>query len=121
MACGKCSGNCGSCKGCSGSLEMNEWEIDMLLTLGQYSFLPVARKTDDMTPIYLEEHDHTVEEYSLILQCMERKGLISIDYHTPLLRANMSAYKGYPVHGCISLTERGYNALDHIETLGVSE
>ncbi len=100
---------------------MNQWEVDMLLTLGQYSFLPVARKADDMTPIYLEESEHSIEEYSLILQCMEKKGLVSIDYHTPLLRADMSAYKGYPVHGSISLTEKGYNALDSIETHGFSE
>lgn len=119
MACGKCSGNCSACSGCAGSLEMHPWELDMLQTLGQYSFLPVARKADDMTPVYLEEQEHTQEEYSRILQCLEKKGLINIDYHTPLLRANMSAYKGYPVHGCISLTERGYNALDQIETNGI--
>ena len=119
MGCGNCSGNCSSCGGCAGSLEMHEWEVDMLLTLGQYSFLPVARKAEDMTPVYLEEREHTPEEYSRILQCLERKGLISIDYHTPLLRADMSAYVGYPVHGCISLTEKGYTALDQIETNGI--
>ena len=119
MACGNCSGNCASCSGCAGSLEMHEWELDMLRTLGQYSFLPVARKADDMTPVYLEETEHTQEEYSLILQCMEKKGLINIDYHTPLLRANMTAYAAYPVHGSVSLTERGYDALDRLETQGI--
>ena len=41
----------------------------------------------------LEDGAYAPEEYSLILQCMEKKGLVSIDYHTPLLRADMSAYK----------------------------
>ena len=119
MACKNCSGNCASCAGCAGALELTQQEVDMLCALGQYSFLPVARRADDMTPVYLEETACTKEQYSLILQCLEKKGLISISYDKPLPGADMTAYKGYPVHGSFALTERGYTVLDLLETQGI--
>lgn len=119
MACNKCNGNCGACGGCAGTLELTEGELGLLQSLGQYSFLPVARRADDMTPVYLEETEYTKEEYSMILQCMEKKGLVSIDYRTPLTGADMSAYRGYPVHGSFALTERGYTVLELLETQGI--
>ena len=60
------------------------------------------------------------EEYSLILQCLEKKALISIDYGKPLVGADMSAYKGYPVHGSFALTERGQQVLEMLEVQGVN-
>ena len=121
MGCDKCSGNCASCSGCAGALELTQQEIDMLGALGQYSFLPVARRADDMTPVYLEERAYSREEYSLTLQCLEKKGLISLSYDRPLPGADMSAYAGYPVHGSMALTERGYAVLDLLETQGIQE
>ena len=91
----------------------------MLHNLGQYSFLPVARRAEDMTPVYVEEENRSREEYSLILQCLEKKGLIDISYDAPLPGADMSAYKGYPVHGSFALTERGYTVLDLLEKQGI--
>ena len=119
MACGKCNGNCASCGGCAGTLELTQWELQLLQSLGQYSFLPVARRADDMVPVYLEDTEHTKEEYSLILQCLEKKGLVSIDYDAPLSGADMSAYRGYPVHGSMALTGRGYEVLELLETQGI--
>ena len=119
MACDKCSGNCGKCGGCAGSLELTEGELSVLESLGQFSFLPVARRADDMTPVYLEETVYGKEDYSLILQCLERKGLVSMDYSKPLPGADMSAYEGYPVHGSIALTQRGYTVLDLLEKQGI--
>ena len=119
MACGKCSGNCASCGGCAGTLELTAQEITLLIQLGQYSFLPVARRADDMTPVYLEDEAYTRQEYSLILQCLEKKGLIDISYDAPLPGADMGAYKGYPVHGSFALTERGYSVLDLLEKQGI--
>ena len=121
MGCDKCSGNCGSCGGCAGSLELTQMEMEFLETLGQYSFLPVARKADDMRPVYLEEQKYSKEEYSLILQCLEKKGLIRIDYDKPLTGADMSAYAGYKVHGSIALTQRGYDVLEILEKQGISQ
>ena len=93
----------------------------MLESLGQFGFLPVARKADDMTPVYLEEQDYPVEEYSLILQCLEAKGLIRMDYDAPLKGADMGAYKGYPVHGSMALTQRGQQVLELIQVQGMEE
>ena len=121
MGCEKCKGNCASCSGCAGALELTQQELDMLQTLGQYSFLPVARRVDDMTPVYLEDKVYTQEEYSLILQCLEKKSLISISYDQALAGADMSAYQGYPVHGSMALTERGYAVLDLLETQGIQD
>ena len=119
MGCNKCSGNCASCAGCAGALELTEQEICILQALGQYSFLPVARRADDMTPIYLEEDVCSREEYSLILQCLEKKGLIDIDYRAPLAGADMSAYKGLPVHGSFALTQRGQTLVEMLEVQGI--
>ena len=119
MACDQCKGNCGSCTGCAGTLELTEGEIGLLQSLGQYSFLPVARRADDMTPVYLEERERSREEYSLILQCLEKKQLIAIDYDAPLAGADMSAYTAFPVHGSMALTGRGYTVLELLETQGI--
>lgn len=120
MACNKCSGNCAACTGCAGALELTEGELYIIRSLGQFSFLPVARKADDMTPVYLEDTVYTKEDYSLILQCLEKKALIRIDYDTPLTGADMTAYKGFPVHGSMALTGRGYSVLELLETQGIS-
>ena len=93
----------------------------MLRTLGQIPFLPVARKADDMTPVYLEDGAYAPEEYSLILQCLEKKGLISLDYDAPLTGASMDAYRGYPVHGSMALTHRGQQVLEMLEVQGIRE
>lgn len=115
-----CNGNCGSCGGCAKELTLTPQEIMMLKKLGQIPFLPVARKASDMIPVYLEDEDCTTEEYSLVLQLLERKALISIDYRSPLKGMDMQAYKGYPVHGSFALTERGQIVLDMLEIQGIS-
>ena len=94
-------------------------EIDFLEKLGQIPFLPVARRADDMVPVYLEDEDYTREEYSLILQCLEKKGLVSMDYDKPLKLFDDSAYKAYPVRGSMALTERGHTVLELLETQGI--
>ncbi len=93
----------------------------MLRTLGQIPFLPIARRTDDMTPVYLEDNAYSCEEYSLILQVLEKKGLISLDYHNVLSGADMSAYQGYSVHGSMALTAKGQTVLEMLETQGIED
>ena len=120
MSC-SCSGSCGDCPGCSKTLSLTPQEIQLLMSLSQFAFLPVARKADDMTPVYLEETDYPQEEYSLILQLLEKKSLIDIDYSMPLRGFDMSAYKGYPVHGSAALTQRGQQVLALLDTQGLTE
>ena len=119
--CQSCSGSCGSCSGCcggTGALVLSEGEIRMLLRLGQIPFLPVARKMGDEVPVYLEETDRPREEYSLILQCLEKRGLISLDYDKPLKSFDASAYAAYPIQGSFALTVRGQKVLEVLELQG---
>lgn len=121
QSCGGCGGNCGGCTGCSASMELTAGEMGVLQTLGQYSFLPVARRREDMVPVYLEDSALSREEYSLVLQCLEKRGLIDISYDAPLKGADMSAYVGYPVHGSMGLTQRGQQVLELLEMQGIEE
>ena len=120
--CGNCSGSCSGCSGCTGcggALELAEGEIAMLRTLGQIPFLPVARKLGEDIPVYLEERDRSTEEYSLILQCLEKRGLISVDYSAPLKGFDDSAYAAFPIRGSFGLTERGLRVLELLEWQGL--
>ena len=119
-SCGGCSGSCGDCGGCTKELVLSPGEVDLLQALGQYAFLPVARKRDDMTPIYREENRYSQEEYSLFIQLLEKKQLIYLDY-TPLSGAKMGLYPEYPVHGSMGLTQRGQQVLELIELQGTEE
>ena len=112
-----CNGNCSSCSGCARELVLTQKEIDFLNILAQYAFLPVARSMGDLTPVYLEEGDR--EEMSLLLQCLEKKGLISLDYDQPLGGCDETAYASYPIRGCMALTERGQKVLELMEYQGI--
>ena len=118
--CGSC-GNCAGCGGCGGTLMMTKEELLFLQELGQVAFLPVARKMGDLEPVYLEAGEEQREFYSLILQCLEKKGLISLDYDKPLGGFDDSAYSAYPIRGSIGLTERGQKVLEMVELQGISE
>ena len=115
-----CKGNCGSCSGCARTLELTQGEVDVLQALGQFAFLPIARRADDMVPVYLEDDRHTKETYSLILQVLEQKGLVSLDYDKPLPHADLAAYAAYPVKGSMALTARGQAVVEMLEISGLS-
>ena len=119
--CASCGGSCGSCGGCGRSLTITNQELMFLQELGQVAFLPVARKMGDLEPVYLEAGEGRKEEYSLLLQCLEKKGLISLDYDKPLRGFAGSAYKDYPVRGSMALTERGQKVLELLDYQGISE
>lgn len=114
-----CNHDCASCGGCAGVLELTEGEIAFLQELGQYAFLPIARRVDDMIPVYLEQQDRPAEEYSLILQVLEQKRLISLDYDKPLRGFDAEKYAAYPVKGSAALTERGQIVVKMLEIEGL--
>lgn len=116
---GNCNGNCESCGGCAKELTLTEGELALLNTLAQIPFLPVARKADDMTPVFLEEG--APEQASLVLQVLEKKALIDMDYSAPLKGFDMSDYTGYPVHGTVALTARGQMVVDLLDKQGLTE
>ena len=114
--CEDCSG-CGGC-GQASQLVLTQPELDFLRKLGQIPFLPVARRWDDPAPVYLEDG---AQDYTPILQCLEKKGLISLDYDKPLRGFDSQAYAAYPLRGSMALTERGHRVLELVETQGITE
>lgn len=115
--CGNCCGNCGGC----GEMILAPGEIAMLQKLGQIPFLPVARRADSTDPVYLEDADFSPEEYRLILLCLEKRGLITLDFYEPLKCFDASAYAGYPIRGSMALTAKGQEVLDILERSGIEE
>ena len=111
---GTCDGNCGGCSGCARELTLSEAEIAFLGRLGEVAFLPVARQLGDLTPVYPETDG--VENMSLLLEVLEKKGLISLDYDKPL--AGFDGYGDYPVKGSMALTQRGQLVLELLEYQG---
>ena len=114
----KCCGNCDSCGGCAGQLVLSQPEINLLNKLAQIPFLPIARSAADPKPLYLEDGEETLEQYSLILTCLEKKGLISLDFDMPL--AGYTNEK-YPIWGSMALTKRGQDVLDVLDKQGAEE
>lgn len=113
-----CDHNCGSCGGC-GTLELTEIEIRLLKLLGQVAFLPIARKPDGACPVCRELEDCDPEQAGLGLACLEKRGLVDLDYSAPLKGVDMAAYAGYPVHGTVGLTARGQQAVEAMEIQGI--
>ena len=112
---GICGGNCGDCGGCSGcgsSLELSRGEVAFLEKLGQIPFLPLSFTGKNGAPVYGEDRDFSEEEYSLIIQLLEKKGLVSIE-HKPLAGSNGQ--------GSVGLTERGQQVLEIIQIQGIQE
>lgn len=114
--CNSCSGGCG---GCARELTLTAGELNMLQKLAQIPFLPIARKIDDAAPIYLEDRDFSREEYSIILQLLEKKSLITLDFDKPL--KNHIPSPDYPIHGSMALTARGQGVLELLELQGAQE
>ena len=118
MAC-NCSGNCGACAGCAKALVLTPRELSLLEQLGQIPFLPVARKADNMDAVYL---DVPAEDFwTPVLACLEKKGLIDLDYRVPLTGFDYRAYSAYPVHGSMALTARGLQVLELLDFQGATE
>ena len=116
-----CCGNCSKCSGCAGSLELTQDEMEFLRYLGQVAFLPVARSMGDLTPVYLEDGQEKQAENALLLQCLEKKGLISLDFDQPLKGFPMDDYAAFPIHGSMALTQRGQTVLQLLEYQGYLE
>ena len=118
--CNNCSGSCQSCCGC-GALELTAPEIRVLQLLGQIPFLPVARRADDPAPVFLEDGLYSPALYSNALECLQKRGLVSLDFDLPLKGFDPAAHKAYPIVGSIALTARGIEAVETMELQGLEE
>ena len=116
--CGNCSG-CSGCTGCGGALELAPEELRVLRELGEIPFLPIARRADAETPVCLEFPDLNPEESGLILLCLEKRGLISVDYDQPLGGFVYNGYEALPVRGSIALTARGQQVVEVLDVMGL--
>lgn len=112
--CDHCSGGC---NGCARELTLTPEELTMLEKLAQIPFLPISRRIDDPAPIYTEDTALSQEEYTLVLQLLEKKGLITLDFDRPLI--NYTGSTAFPIHGSMALTARGQSVIDLIELQGV--
>ncbi|MBQ3542517.1 MAG: hypothetical protein IJA45_05245 [Oscillospiraceae bacterium] len=118
----ECSHSCGSCshcEKCGSCLTLNEAELYVLQKLGQIPFLPVARRTDSADPIYLEDQNYSVEEYSLVLQSLNKKGLITLDFDIPIKGFHSHNYSSYPIVGSFALSARGQHVLELLDLQGI--
>ena len=52
---------------------------------------------------------------------LDKKGLIDIDYRQSLSGFDYSAYKGFPCHGSMALTQRGQTVVEMLELQGIGE
>lgn len=116
---GGCGGCCGNCGGCGQTMVLAPEEIDILQRLGQIPFLPVARTASSLDPMYFDEQLQNAKRYSLALQCLEKRGLISIDYDQPLKNGYSADYDPYPIRGSFALTARGQQVVDILEIQGI--
>lgn len=110
---GHCNGNCGGCSGCGRELELTKPEVDFLRELAQIPFMPLVREMGEDVPI-LPGRERP--ETSRMLQCLEKKGLISLDYEKPLQGYD---YSDYPIRGSLALTARGQQVLELLEYQGI--
>ena len=111
--------SCGHCRNCGHCLTLNEAELYILQKLGQIPFLPVARRADSADPVYLEDRNYPVEEYSLVLQSLEKKGLITLDYDIPIKGFRSPDYSCYPIVGSFALSARGQHVLELLDLQGL--
>ena len=114
--CGACCG--GSCGGCGGELVLTQPELDLLRRLAQIPFLPVARRADGETPVYLEDGADAAVFSSAILG-LYQKQLIELDYDIPLINFDYRAYAPYPCRGSMALTARGQTAVELLDIQGI--
>jgi len=70
-------------------------------------------------PVYLEEGEYPAEEYSLILLCLQKRGLISFDYDLPLKGFSGRTYETCPIRGSFALTARGQQVVELLEMQGI--
>lgn len=114
--CSGCS-SCGGCGGCRSEYSLTEGEIAILNELAEIPFLPIARKHDGETPVYLSGG----REISDDLMWLKLKGLISLDYDIPLSGCDYADYAKFPVKGSMALTAAGQSVVEALEIQGVSE
>jgi|GEM_PF-5474918 len=113
-----CQGHgCGACCG-NGELILCREEVLLLLTLGQFAFLPVITKYENGEPYLVpipEDTGRFSENFSDLVLSLESKRLITIDSDLPLQNANYGEEASVRLRcGSLALTLQGQEVLDWI-------
>lgn len=116
--CGSCCGHCGGCQP-SNDLYLTETELSLLQRFAQQPFWPVARRADDLNPVFLEGDDPAADK--LAIQALEQKRVIRVDYDLPLDNFDYTPYQAYPHRGSMALTALGIEVLELLEVQGVQD
>ncbi len=116
--CGRCCGSCGGCQP-NNDLYLTEPELSLLQQFAQQPFWPVARRADDLNPVFLEGKDTSSDQAAL--QLLAQKRLIRIDYDLPLSNFDYALYQAYPHKGSMALTALGIEVLELLDIQGVNE
>lgn len=116
--CGRCCGNCGSCRP-NNDLYLTEPELSLLQRFAQQPFWPVARRADDLNPVFLEGEDASTDQTAL--QLLAQKRLIRMDYDLPLSNFDYASYQSYPHKGSMALTALGIEVLELLDVQGITE
>lgn len=125
MGCNTCGGDCGGCTQSSdcqyhGGLMMTVPELDFLKQMAVLPFLPVARKLGEETPFYYDPQEPD-RDFGNLLLCLEKKGLITLDYDKPIAGIADPHYADYPLFGSMALTLRGQRVLELLDIQGIQE
>ncbi len=121
MDCGHCGGCCSPHGGCGETLALTAEELAMLRRFAQIPFLPMAGKSPEEAPVFLEDGEALAEADGTALLGLAGKGLIRLDWDIPLSNFGYEAYKDYPFHGSMALTARGLAAVELLEIQGIEE
>lgn len=116
--CGHCCRNCGSCQP-NNDLYLTESELFLLQRFAQQPFWPVARRADDLNPVFLEGEDASADQVAL--QSLAQKRLIRMDYDLPLSNFDYTSYHAYPHKGSMALTALGIEVLELLDIQGIIE
>lgn len=112
-------GGCGACCG-KGDLLLGGEELELLLLLGHYAFLPLIQISRDSEPYFMPapaEAARFGEDFHSLALSLEQKGLISLD---PAQELRGADYGSVPEHlrprfGSLALTKRGQESLDWLD------
>ena len=97
---------------------MTEAELDLLTRFGENPFQPLGRTSGSEEPVPVMDG---VKIDPAVLMGLKLKGLITLDYDTPIRGFDYAAYADCDEHGSMALTLRGQEALDALEILGIEE
>ncbi|MBQ7330250.1 MAG: hypothetical protein IJW94_00410 [Oscillospiraceae bacterium] len=112
--CNHCGG-CGKCSGCGGALELNQGELTLLQHMGQIPFQPIGAAREE-EPVYLGDGELSKEEYTAVIACLEKKGLVDLEWGVML--KGFDGYGAYPIKGTMTLTKRGQQVLEILDIQG---